>query len=73
MSAFTKTKYMSKSSEEPTCCPKAFNNASATWKKPPLHYDKQFLNFAFAYGGRAEIVDAIRVIAEKVKAGRNGT
>jgi len=31
-------------------------------------YDKQFLNFAFAYGGRAEIVDAIRVIAEKVKA-----
>jgi tritrans,polycis-undecaprenyl-diphosphate synthase [geranylgeranyl-diphosphate specific] len=32
-------------------------------------YDNQFLNFAFAYGGRAEIVDAARVIAEKVKAG----
>lgn len=33
------------------------------------NYDNQFLNFALAYGGRAEIVDAARVIAEKVKAG----
>ena len=32
-------------------------------------YDNQFLNFAFAYGGRAEIVDAAKVIAEKVKNG----
>jgi tritrans,polycis-undecaprenyl-diphosphate synthase [geranylgeranyl-diphosphate specific] len=32
-------------------------------------YDRQFLNFAFAYGGRAEIVDAARKIAEKVKEG----
>lgn len=32
-------------------------------------YDKQFLNFAFAYGGRAEIVDATKTIAEKVKNG----
>jgi len=32
-------------------------------------YDKHFLNFAFAYGGRAEIVDAARAIAEQVKAG----
>ncbi|MCW3999302.1 MAG: polyprenyl diphosphate synthase [Candidatus Bathyarchaeota archaeon] len=32
-------------------------------------YDNQFLNFAFAYGGRAEIVDAVRVVAERVKAG----
>ena len=32
-------------------------------------YTNQFLNFAFAYGGRAEIVDAARVIAEKVKIG----
>ncbi|MCW4024818.1 MAG: polyprenyl diphosphate synthase [Candidatus Bathyarchaeota archaeon] len=32
-------------------------------------YDNQFLNFAFAYGGRAEIVDAAKVIAEKVKDG----
>jgi tritrans,polycis-undecaprenyl-diphosphate synthase [geranylgeranyl-diphosphate specific] len=32
-------------------------------------YDNEFLNFAFAYGGRAEIVDAAKVIAEKVKNG----
>jgi tritrans,polycis-undecaprenyl-diphosphate synthase [geranylgeranyl-diphosphate specific] len=34
------------------------------------HYDNQFLNFAFAYGGRAEIVDATKIIAEQVKAGQ---
>lgn len=33
-------------------------------------YDKHFLNFAFAYGGRAEIVDAARKIAEEVHAGK---
>lgn len=32
-------------------------------------YDGQFLNFAFAYGGRAEILDAAKIIAEKVKSG----
>ncbi len=32
-------------------------------------YDNQFLNFAFAYGGRAEIIDATKAIAEKVKNG----
>ncbi len=32
-------------------------------------YDNEFLNFAFAYGGRAEIVDAAKVIVEKVKNG----
>ena len=31
------------------------------------NYDKFFLNIAIAYGGRAEIVDAVRNIAEKVK------
>jgi tritrans,polycis-undecaprenyl-diphosphate synthase [geranylgeranyl-diphosphate specific] len=35
-------------------------------------FDNQFLNFAFAYGGRAEIVDATKVIAEKVKNGELG-
>ncbi|MEM2561750.1 MAG: polyprenyl diphosphate synthase, partial [Candidatus Bathyarchaeia archaeon] len=30
-------------------------------------YDRHFLNIAFAYGGRAEIVDAARKIAEKVR------
>lgn len=38
-------------------------------EKATADYDQQFLNFAFAYGGRAEIVDAAKVIAEKVKAG----
>jgi tritrans,polycis-undecaprenyl-diphosphate synthase [geranylgeranyl-diphosphate specific] len=33
-------------------------------------YDGHFLNFAFAYGGRAEIVDAARKIAEDVHAGK---
>ncbi|MCS7124947.1 MAG: polyprenyl diphosphate synthase [Candidatus Bathyarchaeota archaeon] len=31
------------------------------------NYDKHFLNVAFAYGGRAEIADAARKIAEKVQ------
>jgi tritrans,polycis-undecaprenyl-diphosphate synthase [geranylgeranyl-diphosphate specific] len=30
-------------------------------------YDEHFLNFAMAYGGRAEIVDAARKIAQEVK------
>ena len=33
-------------------------------------YDEHFLNFAFAYGGRAEIVDAARKIAEQVHEGK---
>lgn len=32
-------------------------------------YDKQFLTIALAYGGRAEIVDATKKIAERVKLG----
>lgn len=35
-------------------------------EKSTQYYDKHFLNIAFAYGGRAEIVDAARKIAEKV-------
>ncbi len=38
-------------------------------EKATENYDSQFLNFAFAYGGRAEIVDAAKTIAEKVKCG----
>ena len=38
-------------------------------EKATESYDKHFLNFAFAYGGRAEIVDATRKIAEKVGTG----
>lgn len=33
-------------------------------------YDRQFLNIAFAYGGRAEIVDAAKEIAREIKEGR---
>ena len=33
-------------------------------------YDRRFLNFAFAYGGRTEILDAAKTIAEKVKNGK---
>ncbi|MGD8565798.1 MAG: polyprenyl diphosphate synthase [Candidatus Bathyarchaeota archaeon] len=33
-------------------------------------YDKHFLNIAFAYGGRAEIVDAAKKIAKKVHEGK---
>jgi tritrans,polycis-undecaprenyl-diphosphate synthase [geranylgeranyl-diphosphate specific] len=32
-------------------------------------YDERFLNIAFAYGGRAEIVDAARKIAEEARRG----
>ena len=34
------------------------------------HYDNIFLNFAFAYGGRAEILDAAKIIAGQVKDGK---
>lgn len=34
------------------------------------HYDKYQLNVAIGYGGRAEIVDAIKEIANKVKTGK---
>jgi tritrans,polycis-undecaprenyl-diphosphate synthase [geranylgeranyl-diphosphate specific] len=36
------------------------------------NYDKFFLNIAFAYGGRAEIVDAVKRIASDVKDGKIG-
>jgi tritrans,polycis-undecaprenyl-diphosphate synthase [geranylgeranyl-diphosphate specific] len=38
-------------------------------EKATQNYDKHFLNIAFAYGGRAEIVDATKKIAEKVQQG----
>lgn len=36
-------------------------------EKATENYDQHFLNIAFAYGGRAEIVDAAKKIAEKVQ------
>jgi tritrans,polycis-undecaprenyl-diphosphate synthase [geranylgeranyl-diphosphate specific] len=41
-------------------------------EKATAGYDSQFLNFAFAYGGRAEIIDAAKTIAEEVKDGKLG-
>ncbi|MEM3768832.1 MAG: polyprenyl diphosphate synthase [Nitrososphaerales archaeon] len=38
-------------------------------EKATENYDEHFLNIAIAYGGRLEIVDVIRSIAEKVKNG----
>jgi tritrans,polycis-undecaprenyl-diphosphate synthase [geranylgeranyl-diphosphate specific] len=39
-------------------------------EKATADYANQFLNFAFAYGGRAEIIDAAKTIAEEVKDGK---
>lgn len=38
-------------------------------EKSTQSYNKHFLNIAFAYGGRAEIVDAVKKIANKVREG----
>jgi tritrans,polycis-undecaprenyl-diphosphate synthase [geranylgeranyl-diphosphate specific] len=39
-------------------------------EKATADYNNQFLNFAFAYGGRAEIIDAAKTIAGEVKDGK---
>lgn len=49
--------------------PKSLQDAIADVEKATADYDHYFWNFAFAYGGRAEIVDAAKTIAEKVKSG----
>jgi tritrans,polycis-undecaprenyl-diphosphate synthase [geranylgeranyl-diphosphate specific] len=49
--------------------PESLQQLIAEVEKATENYDNQFLNFAFAYGGRAEIVDAAKTIAEKVKNG----
>jgi tritrans,polycis-undecaprenyl-diphosphate synthase [geranylgeranyl-diphosphate specific] len=49
--------------------PESLQQLIADVEKATENYDTQFLNFAFAYGGRAEIVDAAKTIAEKVKDG----
>ena len=49
--------------------PESLQKLIADVEKATASYDNQFLNFAFAYGGRAEIVDAAKTIAEKVKNG----
>ncbi len=49
--------------------PESLQAIIADVEKATADYDNQFLNFAFAYGGRAEIVDAAKTIAQKVKDG----
>jgi tritrans,polycis-undecaprenyl-diphosphate synthase [geranylgeranyl-diphosphate specific] len=49
--------------------PESLQQLIADVEKATENYNNQFLNFAFAYGGRAEIVDAAKVIAEKVRDG----
>ena len=52
--------------------PESLQKIIAQVEEATKDYDNEFLNFAFAYGGRAEIVDAAKVIAEKVKNGELG-
>jgi len=49
--------------------PKSLQETIADIEKATATYDSYFWNFAFAYGGRAEIVDATKTIASKVKSG----
>jgi tritrans,polycis-undecaprenyl-diphosphate synthase [geranylgeranyl-diphosphate specific] len=49
--------------------PESLQRLIADVEKATQDYNEHFLNFALAYGGRAEIVDAARKIAEKVQAG----
>lgn len=50
--------------------PQSLQQLISEVEKTTSEYDNQFLNFAFAYGGRAEIVDAAKIIAEQVKVGK---
>jgi len=47
--------------------PTYLQNLIAEVEEATKKYSEHFLNIAFAYGGRAEIVDAARKISEKVK------
>jgi len=49
--------------------PESLQQLISDVEKATKDYDNRFLNFAFAYGGRAEIVDAAKMIAEKVRDG----
>ncbi len=47
--------------------PPSLQQAIADVEKATKNYSNYFWNFAFAYGGRAEIVDAAKKIAQQVK------
>ncbi|KYH39662.1 MAG: UDP diphosphate synthase [Candidatus Bathyarchaeota archaeon B63] len=46
--------------------PERLQNVIKKVEEETKDYDKHFLNFAIAYGGRAEIIDAARKIARKI-------
>lgn len=50
--------------------PKSIKNIIEEVEESTKNYNKHFLNVALAYGGRAEIIDAAKRIAEKVKQGK---
>ncbi|MEN2974272.1 MAG: polyprenyl diphosphate synthase [Candidatus Caldarchaeales archaeon] len=49
--------------------PESVRNSLRELEEATVNYDKFFVNIAVAYGGRAEIVDAARSIAQKVLEG----
>ncbi|NMG83634.1 MAG: di-trans,poly-cis-decaprenylcistransferase [Methanosarcinales archaeon] len=49
--------------------PKKLQDAIARSEEATKDYDRLYLNIALAYGGRRELVDAARLIAEKVQKG----
>lgn len=50
--------------------PESLQQLITNAEKATQNYESHFLNFAFAYGGRAEIADAAKKIAEEVRKGR---
>jgi len=50
--------------------PKSIQSLLSEIEKETANYNQHFLNIALAYGGRSEIVDAVKRICEEVKAGR---
>ncbi len=53
----------------PNLLPESLQGMIKRVEESTKDYDEHFLNLALAYGGRAEIVDAARKIAEKVRSG----
>ena len=50
--------------------PQEFQDLISRVEKKTEHYSRHFFNFAIAYGGRTEIIDAVRTIAREVKEGK---
>ena len=50
--------------------PDEFQDLIRQVEEKTAHYQKKYFNFAIAYGGRTEIVDAVRCMAQCVKEGK---